>query len=620
MTLPPRPSSPRTHEKLRRINRRSFLAASAAISAAAAGAAVVGYTRSGKPGKTNGVLAESATPAALPVGTRGGTLLVYNFDAMISDSLDPHLTQMGPIANMHSAVFSKLLRYENESSGVMAPDLAAAMPEQPDQLTYVIRLRDGVTFHDTPKFRSAHPKTSGRPLTADDVKYSIQRQLNTASPQSSLFFRRSNWSVIDKIDVRDPLTLIITTKTPVAPFLNFLAGRHAFIIPAGIAGRADDLANDAAMIGTGPFVLDSFEEQSAVKLVRNPTWFARDDNPRGAGASRPFLDGYTAYFSPQEDAFQRAAFERRAVDATGFADVATLDDERKTNLEDIVLDETGAGGVVASRFLLDRKPFNDDRVRRAIHLAIDRAALIDALYPPMDGRPSAQLSGPIAPVMGRFAIAPDDLAHRAGYRADAAGRADDIRTAKQLWQAATGDTVTELRISIAGLPKEFPARAIDLLTRQLSGVLGANVTTLTDPTGQALISAALVRNVEGATDGVAPFTFAFEDGGVDLDDWLYPQFHSDQTMNSYRLQDAQVDTLLDKSRAEFDAGERQSIGLDVQDYLIAKANARLEFCASIRRQLRWGYIRNSTLPMLYGHDEALADVWLDTTHPAWRPR
>lgn len=621
MTLPrPNPRSARSHAVLHRVSRRGFLAASAAISAAAAGVAIVGYNAKAKPLKRRAVLSDYATPSASPVGTRGGSLRVYNFDAMPYDTLDPHQTQMGPIANMHSAVFSKLLRYDDERAGSIVPDLAASMPEQPDRTTYIFRLRDGITFHDTPKYRKAYPRTAGRPLTADDVKYSIERQLNKNSPQGRRFFRRGNWDVIDKVESRDARTIVITTKSPVAPFLDFLAGRHAFIVPADIVTRTDTLATDAAMIGSGPFMLDAFEQGVAVRLSRNPQWFARDDNPGGIGAARPFLDEYVAFYSPQEDTFQRAAFQRRIVDATGFTDPAVLDTERKTNLADIALDETPAGGILASRFLLDRKPFDDDRLRRAIHLAIDRAALIELMYPPMDGRPSAQLSGPIAPVMGRWAIANDELARRAGYRSDPAGRAEDIAAAKQLWAAATGGAATELRITFAGIPNTIPDRAIAAITRQLGDVLGANVSPSTDPSGQVLIGAAMVRNSEGATEGVAPFTFAFEDGGVDLDDWLYSQFRSGQPMNSYRLQDPQVDALLDKSRAEFNADARLKIGLDIQDYLLAKTNARLDYCAPLQRQLRWGYARNVALPVWYGHNDTLADAWLDTSHPAWRTR
>lgn len=561
----------------------------------------------------------SSTPL-LPASTRGGTLRVYNFDAGTYDSLDPHLTQMGTVANMHSAVFSKLLRYDDEVAGTIAPDLASAMPEQPDAQTYIIRLRDGASFHDTPKLRTAYPHAAGRPLTADDVKYSIERQVNKNSARGRHFFRRSDWDVIEKVEASDPHTVVITTKSPVAPFLNFVAGRHAFIVPADIADRSDTLATESAMIGSGPFLLDSFEPGIAVKLRRNPAWFARDDSPRGIGDGRPFLDGIDAFYSPQEDAFQRAALQRRIVDATGFADAATLDSERKTNLADLALDERGGGGFLASRFLLDRKPFSDDRVRRAIHLALDRAALLKLLYPPMDGRASAQLTGPIAPAIERWAVAADDLARRPGYRTDATGRAEDVATAKQLWAAATGGTSMELRIAFAGVPKAIPDRAAGAIAWQLSGVLGAKVTAQTDPSGQTLISAALVRNVEGATEGVAGFTFAVEDGGLDLDDSVYSQFRGGQLGNSYRLQDPQVDALLDRSRAEFDVDARHRIGLDVQEYLLAKVNARLEFFAPIERRLRWGYVRNASLPVGYGRHDQLADVWLDTAHPAWRPR
>ena len=180
--------------------------------------------------------------------------------------------------------------------------------------------------------------------------------------------------------------------------------------------------------------------------------------------------------------------------------------------------------------------------------------------------------------------------------------------------------MTELRIAFAGVPKAIPDRAVEAITRQLTEVLGAKVTSTTDPTGQLLIDAALVRNTEGATEGIAPFTFALEDGGVDLDDWFYAQFRSGQTLNSYRLQDARVDALLDKSRAEFNPDARRKLGLDLQDYLLARANARLEYCAPVQRQLRWGYVRNTALPLWYGHNDTLADAWLDTAHPAWRPR
>ncbi|MHB8516033.1 MAG: ABC transporter substrate-binding protein [Dehalococcoidia bacterium] len=604
------------HRHRQRITRRSFLAGSMAAATAGGAAALFGYVR----GRT-GHRATSArsAPTLLSVGSRGGVLRAYNFDATIEDTLDPHLTQMGPVVNMHSAVFSKLLQYDDERAGAIVPDLCERMPEQPDRLTYLIRLRPGVRFHDTLRIRYAHPTTAGRPLDATDVKYSIERQMNASSPQRRRFFRADEWSAIDKIEATGPLTLTIKMKTPVAPFVGFLAGRHAFIIPREVVDFRDEAKRDIDMVGSGPFMLDTWKPGSAVTLVRNPQWFARDDHASGDGAPRPFLDGYEAQFSPQQDVLQQVVFERKRIDTTGFSDVKALDQEQKTNLADILLEQTDAGGMLASRLLLDRPPFKDDRVRRALHLGVDRRALAAALYPPMAGAPSARLSGAVAPVSS-WALPQEELLKRPGYRTGTE-RDDDLRTARQLLSAALGATPAgDLGVTFAGVPKLIPDRAAEVFQRQMQEALGVRITRSTDPSGYALIAYALTRNLEGASDGVVPFTFGFEDGGVDLDEWVYPQFRSGQPMNSYRLEDPTLDAMLDKQRQEFDARARHKQGLAIQDYLLAQVNARLEYLAPVSRRLTWGYVRNSSMPIWYGSRYKLADTWLDTSHPAWTAR
>ncbi|HXK33590.1 MAG TPA: ABC transporter substrate-binding protein [Dehalococcoidia bacterium] len=604
----------------RAISRRRFLAAAAAL-ASAAGAAVLTNcgddrrrTLSGSttPGAT-------ATPAITRARSLGGRLRVYNFDALPPDSLDPHLTQFGPIANVHAAVYSRLLRYD-VASGTLAPDLADGMPEQPDETTYVVRIRQGVRFHDSARTRYVLGDRAGRELTADDVRYSIARQMEGGSPQSKRFFRRGQWSVIDSIEARDRYTVVIKTKQPVAPFLSFLAGPHAFIIARESVNDRDELSSDAAMMGTGPFMLDSFEPNAVARLIRNPAWFAQPDRPE-AGYARPFIDGYDAFWNPQEDVFQRVMFDRRVVDGTNFVDPKELDATYDTNLGDIALQETDAWGVLASRLLLDREPFRDDRARRALHLAVDRQKLINAIYPPIDGRPSALMSGPIAPGAAAWALAGDELSRTPGYRTAPEQRGEDIAEARRLWSAAFGDgSGPQLRALFAGFPRNIPDRASTELRLQLRESLGAEMTGEVDATGHTAIAAGLRRNLDGAAQGAITMTFMLEDGGIDLDDWLYGRFRSGQPDNTMRLHDAQLDEMLDRSRRAFDNDERAQLGRDIQEYLLANVNARVEYCAPVERRLMWGYVRNSTLAPWYGLDQGLADVWLDDAHPAWQGR
>jgi peptide/nickel transport system substrate-binding protein len=450
------------------MTRRAFLAGTMAAAAAGGAAAITGYVRS----RGGSDATADVRPALMPAVSRGGTLRVFNFDAVQPDTLDPHRTMTGPVADLHSAVFSRLLRYDDERAGTIVPDLCDGMPEQPDRQTYIVRVRPEARFHDTQAFRMVHPESAGRTVGAEDVRASIERQAAGSGPVAPRYFRADHWSAIDRIDVRDTQTLAITLKAPVAPFAAFLAGRHAFIIPKELALARDGLQHDLEMLGSGPFILDGWQPGKSMRLIRNPAWFARDDNADGDGASRPFLDAYEAILSPEQDVFLQWALEHKRIDSTGFSAVAGLDQAQKTNLDDVVLEQTDSSSILASRLLLDRPPFRDDRLRRALHLAVDRAALASALYPALAGSPSARLSGPIAP-MSPWAVADEDLRHRPGYRSGAE-RDEDLRTARQLWSASAGGAApADLMITFAGVPKLIPERAADAIMRQLQDALAS---------------------------------------------------------------------------------------------------------------------------------------------------
>ena len=183
----------------RRLSRRRLLAGAASVGTGLAALSLVGCDGGGNGGGGTATPGATATTAATatpgdasgfesifeleisprppwePATSRGGTCRWFGFDALPPDTYDPHQTQLGPIYGMHSGVFSKILKYDDYYDLRMVTDLAETMPETADKLTYIVKIRPNVRFHDTQKARTSFPQVAGRQLTAEDVKYSIER-------------------------------------------------------------------------------------------------------------------------------------------------------------------------------------------------------------------------------------------------------------------------------------------------------------------------------------------------------------------------------------------------------------------------------------------------------------
>ncbi len=604
-----------------RITRRRMLTGTAAVGAGVGAMALVGCSKSGgtktpSAGGSNAT-AQSTVRQGQAATSRGGIYRNFSFDALALDTYDPHQTQFGPIYNMHSAVFSKVLEYDNDVAQTMYPDLADGMPEQPDQTTYIIRLRKGVKFHDNPRAQQNYPQVAGRELTAEDVRFSIERQLNPNSPQKPLYYRRGQWESIDKLEVTDPYTLRITTKGPTAPFLHYLADRNAHIVAKETVDANDTMNNDKAMVGTGPFFLEDFQATQFVKVRRNPNWFAKDDNPNNIGMDRPFIDGYDSLWTPSSNSAEEAALRSKQIDSTSFEDDATAISVSKS--QGLTLIESGVGGWVNSRLWLSSKsPLQDFRLRRALHLAVDRKAIGEQMFPPAPGVRSFLVSGPITYPMTLWSIPQSEIEAMPGYRSDANGRSEDIAEAKSLWSAGNGPS--SLPVLFAGIPGYIPNKALPEFKKQLQATLGLNVEETVDPTGYTSLAQALLQNTADANQGTTPFTWGYDNGWIDLDDWLYPYFHTGGTKNSFLLSDADLDKMLENQRAEFDYQKRRQIGLDAQHYLLDKVLARLDYTAPVNRVVEWTYVKNEVQATWFGHNYLYANTWIDQSDPTYNGR
>jgi ABC-type transport system substrate-binding protein len=615
----------------RRLSRRRLLKGAAGVGAGLAVASVVGCgggdegstattTPSGTPA-ASGTAVATGTPAATgtpfvlePAKARGGTLRWFGYDPLTLDTIDPHQTQLGPIYNMQGAVFSKVLKYEDEYEGIIGTDLAETVPEVADKTTYVIKIRPNVFFHDTERIRKDFPEVAGRQLTAEDVRYSIDRQRNKESPKSALFYRQFQWDSVDKIELPDGpegLTLTITTKGPTAPFIHYLADTYATIIPKELVDPVKDDMNDSKkMVGTGPFMLEKFVALQVVKCLRNPNWFAKDDLADQGLPDRPIVDGYEGLWGPDDQLSVQAAFTKKQVDETQFAEKTLV--EPVTQELGALYDTVPESGGITSRLLINdspaaQSPFKDLRLRQAINIAVDRSHLGQLFF-----KGIYTIGSPVSQAIRKWALPLDELTKRPGYRFKREEREADLVDAKALWEAGGGTSIGEVECLYAGIP-ESVKKVFPQFQRMLADNLGLEIKGHLDATGYTEIAQAALQKR-------AIFLFGYDNGNNDLDDYLYPYFYSTGPKNSFMLDDPKLDEMLDGQRTEFDEARRRELGYEIQRYLLDNVLARMEWVGDIALWARWPYWRNRKPQPWFGETFLLVNEWLDSSDATYQGR
>ncbi len=166
-----------------------------------------------------------------------------------ASTFDPHFATDSATELFNKNIYSNLTRFNAEMK--IEPDLALSWKASEDGLQWTFNLRPDVTFHD------------GGKLTAEDVKASFERILNpdTGSP------RRSVLSSIQKVEVRDALTVVLHTKYPTGALVQFLAHPAAAVISsAAIKTYGKDLGKHP--VGTGPFKFKEWKLGEEIVLER----------------------------------------------------------------------------------------------------------------------------------------------------------------------------------------------------------------------------------------------------------------------------------------------------------------------------------------------------------------
>ena len=165
--------------------------------------------------------------------------------------LDPHIHNGAAPAIVKNMLYDTLTRYnENRST---ASGLAVSW-ENPDPKTYTFKLREGVKFHD------------GSTMTADDVKFSIERILDKKTRAT----RAADLGMISKVEVVDPLNVKFMLSDPNASLLSVLARETTAIMSKKWVEAGNDPQTKPN--GTGAFKFVSWEKGVKITVVRNANY------------------------------------------------------------------------------------------------------------------------------------------------------------------------------------------------------------------------------------------------------------------------------------------------------------------------------------------------------------
>jgi peptide/nickel transport system substrate-binding protein len=266
--------------------------------------------------------------------------------------------------------------------------------DMPEQGTIIFHLRHGVHFSLDPN-SPASQLVNGREVTADDVVFSMNRELT--SPTSYLSISEPAMTKATTVTKIDNYTVKVTT-TPASldSMWLMLPGREVWA-PEVIA-KYGDVTDWHNAVGTGPFIVKEFVPGSSLTLTRNPNYWDKDPVGAGKGNQLPYVDTVKFLIIPDASA-ALAALRTGKVDMLGNPIVVSHDDAMSLIKSNPELKYTKSlSGSMAISMRTDKQdlPFKDIKVRQALMMATDFATIKSQF----DGGEDEILSFPLAPVKG----------------------------------------------------------------------------------------------------------------------------------------------------------------------------------------------------------------------------
>ena len=311
-----------------------------------------------------------ALPALLAVGQVGAKTLVYCSEGS-PENFAPSINTTGTSFDASEQIYDNLVDFERGGTKVV-PGLAEKWEVSKDGLEYTFHLRKGVKWQSNKNFKPS------RDMNAGAILFMFERQwkendpyFKVTSSNHAYFGDMGMPKLLKSVDKVDEYTVKIVLNAPEAPFLSNLAMQYAgvqskeYAIAMLKAGTPEKL--DQEPVGTGPFMLVQYQKDAIIRYKAFPQYWA----------GKAKIDDLI--FSITPDASVRwAKLQKGECHVMPYPNPADLPAIRK-DANVVVMEQPGLNiGYLA--YNTTKKPFDDVRVRKAVNMAINKKAIVDAVY------------------------------------------------------------------------------------------------------------------------------------------------------------------------------------------------------------------------------------------------
>ena len=310
------------------------------------------------------------------------------------------LHQGGPAYVFTPAYSGLVVHSQPGGNHFVVGDLASSWDVTPDGKSYTFHIREGVQFHD------------GAPLTIDDILTSMHRLIFPPAEVASR--QAANFPFVESVTAPDETTIKFTLSGPKAYFLDILSGDTMIVYSKQeLEANNNDLRKVKIAQGSGPWRFLEHTQNESVIFERNPNFF---------DPAIPYPDRLSTVHTPN-------TADRGLFVLTGLADFTwgTTRDvwiEAQKDPDKFGTGFAGSPGMWSLHINAAKAPFDDERIRRAMHLTLSRQIIQDVF----------KNAWPAVLTGWQFAgspnlMSPMELEQLPGWRPD---KAEDIAVAKQL--------------------------------------------------------------------------------------------------------------------------------------------------------------------------------------------